>query len=63
MNIFNVFGPIAHPVEHRADNAGVSGSSPLGPILLRSNVFTFELRRNKPAECFYEAKGESTLAK
>ena len=24
-------GPIAQLVEHRADNAGVSGSSPLGP--------------------------------
>ena len=25
------FGPIAQLAEHRADNAGVSGSSPLGP--------------------------------
>ena len=25
------FGPIAQLVEHRVDNAGVSGSSPLGP--------------------------------
>ena len=25
-------GPIAQSVEHRADNAGVSGSIPLGPI-------------------------------
>ena len=27
-------GPIAHLAEHRADNAGVSGSSPLGPTRL-----------------------------
>ena len=28
------FGPIAQLAEHRADNAGVSGSSPLGPTVL-----------------------------
>ena len=27
-----VFGPIAQSVEHRADNAGVDGSKPSGPI-------------------------------
>ncbi len=26
-------GPIAQLVEHRVDNAGVSGSSPLGPTI------------------------------
>ena len=26
-----MIGPIAQLVEHRVDNAGVSGSSPLGP--------------------------------
>ena len=31
-------GPIAHPVEHRADNAGVSGSSPLGPTMNESSL-------------------------
>ena len=31
-----VNGPIAQSVEHRADNAGVSGSIPLGPILANS---------------------------
>lgn len=29
--IFMFFGPIAQVVEHCADNAGVSGSSPDGP--------------------------------
>ena len=28
-------GPIAQLAEHRADNAGVGGSNPPGPILVR----------------------------
>ena len=31
--MFIFSGPIAQSEEHRADNAGVSGSIPLGPIM------------------------------
>ena len=42
-----ISGPIAQLAEHRADNAGVTGASPVRPtILLRSKLFSFELRRN-----------------
>ena len=39
-SVLNVFvGPIAHLVEHRADNAGVSGSSPDGPTILEADGY------------------------
>ena len=43
---FQFFGPIAQVVEHCADNAGVSGSSPDGPtrffmVLLRGRKHGF----------------------
>ncbi len=36
-------GPIAQLVEHRADNAGVSGSIPDGPIYNREAIVNSKL--------------------
>ena len=38
-------GPIAQLVEHRADNAGVTGSIPVGPTSLRRHYFWALLER------------------
>ena len=41
------FGPIAQLAEHRADNAGVSGSSPLGPTKISLCEILVENRKSK----------------
>ncbi len=45
MGICQIYGPIAQLAEHRADNAGVSGSIPLGP--------TKKLSVNSFKNCFF----------
>ena len=38
MIICDLNGPIAQSVEHRADNAGVRGSKPLGPTIFVTEI-------------------------
>ena len=45
-----VFAEIAQVVERRPEKPGVASASLALGILLRSNVFTFELRSNVPAK-------------